>query len=124
MKTIWAQSGNGTSGAESSFRVDGTPTNYKIVPSPYTNQRNSQSVKILRGTTFALFHVHPNNTDWQPSTPQNNFEGNKYGDTGIADKFNLQMYTVSRSGLGFYNPGTKTPPTLLRPGLSWATPCE
>jgi hypothetical protein len=56
----------------------------------------------IPGTTFALFHVHPNTGSWQPSTPGNNYDSNRYGDTGIADKFNLQMYVVSRAGLGFY----------------------
>jgi hypothetical protein len=76
MGKIWAQSSNGTSGAEASFRVDGTPSNYNIVFSPFTNQRSSQSLTILPGTTFAIFHVHPNTGSWQPSTPQNNYEGN------------------------------------------------
>jgi hypothetical protein len=123
MKKIWAQSSNGTSGAEASFRVDGDPANYNIVFSSFTNQRNFQNLTIIPGTTFALFHVHPNTSGWQPSTPENNSEGNAYGDTGMADKYNLQMYVVSRNGLGFYDPATKLPGIQLRPGLDWTKPC-
>ena len=123
MKTIWGQSSNGTSRAEASFRLDGSPANYNIVVSPFTNERDKQKLTIKPGTTFALFHVHPNSSDWQPSTPGNNAEGNPYGDTGVADKYNLQMYVVSSKGLGFYDPATKKPSVQLRPGLDWTKPC-
>ncbi|MCL2659583.1 MAG: hypothetical protein FWD64_03575 [Acidobacteriaceae bacterium] len=122
MRTIWAQSANGTSGAEASFRLDGNTSNYSIVFTPFTNQRGSQTIQIKPGTTFALFHTHPNFGSWQPSTPQNNFEGNPLGDTGVADKYNLQMYVVSQRGLGYYDPATGTS-TQVRPGTSWANPC-
>jgi RHS repeat-associated protein len=35
MKTIWAQSANGTSGAEASFNVNGRPSNYSIHLNPF-----------------------------------------------------------------------------------------
>ena len=123
MKGIWRQSGNGTSGAEASFRVDGSLTNYRIVPQPFTNQSHSQTLTIIPGTTFALFHVHPNTSGWQPSTPGNNYEGNRFGDTGYADKYNFQTYVVSRKGLGMYDPATRTS-SLLRPNLDWTKPCH
>jgi RHS repeat-associated protein len=81
------------------------------------------TVAVTDSFMFALFHVHPNTGSWQPSTPQNNYEGNGLGDTGVADKFNLQMYVVSRAGLGLYDPTTKGPSTLVRPGMSWTKPC-
>lgn len=122
MGKIWGQSSNGASGVEASFRLDGTTSSYSIVFSPFTNQRNSQSLTIIPGTTFAIFHVHPNTGSWQPSTPQNNAR-NGLGDTGIADTYNIQMYVVSRNGLGYYNPETRGPSTLVRSGISWMTSC-
>ena len=68
------------------------------------------------------FHVHPNTGSWQPSTPGNNAEGNKYGDTGYADLYNYQIYVMSRAGLGMYDPATKQS-SLLRPNLDWTKPC-
>jgi len=66
--------------------------------------------------------VHPNTGSWQPSTPGNNAEGNKYGDTGYADLYNYQIYVMSRAGLGMYDPATKQS-SLLRPNLDWTKPC-
>ena len=119
MKQIWEQSANGTSGAEASFSVNGNSSNYKIVFNPFTNERSSQTFQIVTGGAspmFAIFHVHPNTSTWQPSTPGNNYEGNTLGDTGLADRFQLQMYVVSQQGLGFYDPKTKAT-TQLRKGL-------
>lgn len=123
MKKIWAQSGNGTSSAESTFMLNGSPEKYKIVFAPYTNQPNSQTIKI-QGNTWALFHVHPNSSTWEPSTPGNNAENNGLGDTGLADKEDLQMFVVSSRGLGYYDPNTKKLPTKpLRENLDWTQPC-
>jgi RHS repeat-associated protein len=124
MKRIWGQSHNGMTGNEASFRLNGSAQNYTIIPSPYTNEVNKQSLTINPGKTFAVFHVHPNSSDWHPSTPTNNAEGNPFGDTGVADKYNLQMYVVSSKGLGFYDPATRKPAVQLRPGLDWARPCQ
>jgi RHS repeat-associated protein len=123
MKKIWAESVNGTSGAEASFNVNGNPSNYVIVFNPYTNQRGFQTIQ-LQGTTFANFHVHPNTSTWQPSTLFNNAQGNTNGDTGVADDHNVHIYVVSRQGLGFYDP-TKGPPSVnLRAGMDWAKACK
>jgi hypothetical protein len=83
---------------------------------------NMQTLSIIKGRTFAVFHVHPNTGSWQPSTPGNNAEGNKYGDTGYADLYNYQIYVMSRAGLGMYDPATKQS-SLLRPNLDWTKPC-
>jgi RHS repeat-associated protein len=106
MKTAWSQSGNGSSGVEAGFNLNGTPNNYKVAANSYTNQQKKQSVTINTSgpnKTFAIFHVHPNGSGGNPSTPDNNSEGNKLGDTGIADKYNLQIY-VMREHYPFLTP--------------------
>lgn len=121
MKTIWGQSGNGATGSEASF--DGTLGNYTIQIQHYTNERKKQQPTIHSGITFALFHVHPNNSGPKPSTPGNNAEGNPLGDTGLADKYKFDIYVVSRSGLWMYSWEQKKE-VQLRENLDWTKPCS
>jgi RHS repeat-associated protein len=123
MTRAWNQSSNGTSGTEGAFRLDGNPAKYDIVPQPPTNQTGSAAIRIVPGTTFAVFHTHPNNSGPYPSTPDNNHEGNKFGDTGVGDKYNMQMYVVSSRGLTVYDPTTKQS-SMLRNNLDWTKPCN
>jgi RHS repeat-associated protein len=126
MRTIWTETSNGTSGAEASFNVNGSPSSYSIHLNPFTNQKAFQTIP-LQADTFANFHVHPNSTgpdNWKPSTPQGNSQNNGQGDIGMADRNGIQIYVVSRTGLGFYDPATRRPPVLLRQGMSWAGPCK
>jgi len=122
MKKAWSQSANGTSGVEAGFRLDGTPRSYKIIPNAFTNQQKMQSLKIIPGLTFAIFHVHPNNSTRFPSTPKNNSQSNKDGDTGIADRFKMQIYVMHKDGMTMYDPITKEV-TELRKNLDWLKPC-
>ena len=122
MKKIWGQSGNGMNGTEASFNVNGSPGNYSLFFNPFTNQQQSQSFR-LQANTFANFHVHPNSSSWQPSTPSNNATGNGLGDVGMANRTGIQIHVVSRQGLGFYDPKTKLAPVRLRPGMDWSKPC-
>lgn len=124
MKTAWSISGNGTTGTEAGFNVNGSPSNYKIDPFS-TNGYKSQRIKInISGPdkTFANFHVHPGTGHGNPSTPENNYHGNGVGDTGVADKYGLKMYIISRDGLSMYDPVTKQV-TKLRDNLDWTKPC-
>lgn len=121
MKKIWAQSSNGGSGAEAAFVLNGSEDQYQIVNQGFTNQRNHMTMRI-QSDTFAIFHVHPNNSNWKPSTPGNNSENNGKGDTGVADEQGVDMYVVSKDGLGFYDPSTKEI-TKVRNGLDWTKPC-
>jgi RHS repeat-associated protein len=123
MKTIWGQSGNGATGSEASFTVDGTLGNYTIQIQPYTNERKKQQLAIHPGITFAVFHVHPNNGGPKPSTPGNNAEGNPLGDTGVADKYKFDVYVVSRSGLWTFSWEQKKD-VQLRENLDWTKPCS
>jgi hypothetical protein len=94
-------------------------------PIPYSNEFKELSVKInVSGPnkTFAIFHVHPNSSGMNPSTPENNYKGNNFGDTGIADKYNLTFYVMHKNGLTVYDPATKKS-TTLRDNLEWVTPC-
>ena len=119
MKDIWSEAGNGMTGVESSFIVDGTPQAYVIMHEKHTGEKMSQSVIVHRNVTFALFHVHPNGGGMWPSTPQNNYMGNGLGDTGFADKVGFDIYVVSRSGLTVYSPKTRQM-MIVRQGLDWS----
>jgi len=130
MKTAWSQSGNagmqrtsGSTGVEAGFNLNGTPDNYKI-DSAYTNEIGKMSMKINLGgswPTFANFHIHPGlGSSGEPSTPDNNYEGNGKGDTGMADdvyrglyKQAIQIYVMSWKGLSMYDPETKTTTKLV-----------
>jgi hypothetical protein len=79
-------------------------------------------MSVIRGTTFAVFHVHPNSTTRNPSTPGNNYLGTGRGDTGIADDFNIRFYVMHAAGLTMYDPATKKT-TVLRNNLDWTKPC-
>jgi hypothetical protein len=126
MGDAWRQSSNGSAGREASFRLDGTPSSYKVVPQSYTNEWHMQRLTIIKGRTFFLFHVHPNGgrNNWMPSTPGNNFENNPFGDTGYADLYHFQTYVGSSNGLGMYDPATRGPSVLLRKNLDWLKPCS
>ena len=122
MKKAWSQSANGTSGVEAGFRLDGTPRNYKVVPNSFTNQQKKQTLTIIRGLTFAIFHVHPNSSSRFPSTPENNADNNKKGDTGLAAEFKLQIYVMHKDGMTMYDWQTKKV-TELRENMKWLKPC-
>lgn len=73
--------------------------------------------------TFANFHVHPKGFDGNnglPSTPGNNYEGNKRGDTGtFGDIYNnshqaIQVYVMSWYGLSRYDPVTGISEQLVK----------
>ena len=118
MSTIWSRSQNGESGIEGSFNVNGSPSDYRIVINPTTNQLMKQEIRY-QTNTFAIFHVHPNRSGrnaWRPSPDDLTL--------AAGTKRPLQWYIVSREGLGFYDAATKQPPTRLRPGLEWGTPCN
>jgi RHS repeat-associated protein len=111
MKKSWSQTSNGTSGLEAGFRLDGTSDSYTIVESPSSNTQMKQSMEISP-TTFDLFHVHPNKADPNPSP----------NDINIANKFGIDVFTMSSNGLFEYDPKTKTT-VKLRNGLDWTKPC-
>ena len=120
MLTAWAQSGNGTSGAEAGFRLDGNLDKYTLVPNPYTNQPGKQTITVTPGQTFAVFHVPPNNSGPQPSDPSNSSNGAR--DTTVANKYNFDIFVESQQGLYVYNPGTNST-FKLQSGLDWTKPC-
>jgi len=117
LKTIWQESGNGTTGIEATFIVSGADGFYSIDIMPHTNEKDKQTVYVYN-TTFALFHIHPNNSGAYPSTPSNNIAGNGLGDTGWADKDHFDIYAASSRGLTVYYWQTKKM-TILRGGLTW-----
>ena len=126
MKRAWARTGNGSLGTEAGFVLNGDYGDFGIADTKSGNTRGHQTMTInLPGSadpTFALFHVHPNNSGPYPSTPDNNYLGNGQGDTGVADKYGIPFYVISKSGLAMYDPTTKMS-SMLRNNLEWSKPC-
>jgi len=128
MKRAWARTGNGTSGNEAGFVLNGTPSNYTIVDTKSANTQSMQKMEIF-SNTFLLFHVHPNRSTRNPSTPDNNALGRRdAGDTYISDKYQAQGQTIlflvgHRTGLTMYDPRTKTV-SMLRENLDWTNKCK
>jgi len=58
-----------------------------------------------------------------PADSVSNGAGNRMGDTGVAIEHNIQIYVISREGLGFYDGKTKGPVIRVRPGIDWLKPC-
>jgi hypothetical protein len=104
MRKSWAQSANGTTGVEAGFRLDQNGAGYSIVENAYTNEQRRQGLRInVSGPnrTTAIFHVHPNRSGPQPSMPSSAENGT--GDTGVADKYGLDIFVMSKGGLWFYD---------------------
>jgi hypothetical protein len=120
MKHIWNESGNGMTGIEASFMLNGTPENYRIEQEKMTGEHDEQAVVIYPGQTFALFHVHPNNSGQYPSTPSNHYGTEGHDDTYLADKYHLDIYVVHQRGLSVYRWKTKET-VLLRQGMDWGS---
>jgi hypothetical protein len=108
LRTAWRDSANGRAGIEASFRLDGSLSAYRIVVTPFTNQRRTQTVPIVPGVTFAVFHVHTAKADPEPSP----------ADREIADRYKLKMYTIHTQGLYVYDPVTRRT-AKLRDGVDW-----
>jgi hypothetical protein len=121
MNHIWLESGNGTTGVEASFMLNGSPESYSIKQEPMTGEKYGQDVVIYPGQTFALFHIHPNNTGQYPSTPSNHYGNKGQGDTAMADEVHVDIYVVHRLGLSVYRWQTKDT-ALLRWGMDWTSP--
>jgi hypothetical protein len=113
LRTAWMQAKCGTSVVEATFSLDGDRSGYKVVAAARTNEKMSQAIWISRGKTFAVFHVHPSGSRPDPS-------GN---DRVIADKYNVKMVTIHRSGLYEYDPVSRKT-AKLREGLDWMSPVE
>jgi hypothetical protein len=104
----WEQTRNGLSRNEAGFRLDARRAGYEIVEVASTNQFSAQSLPIIPGVTFALFHVHPSQADPAPSEK----------DRMIADQFSIRIFTIHALGVFVYDPGTRK--TLkLRNGTGW-----
>jgi hypothetical protein len=72
----------------------------------------AQTMQIT-SDTFAIFHVHPDIGDPKPS--QN--------DINIANKYHLDIYTLTSQGLFMYDYADKAV-MKLRSGLDWMKPCD
>ncbi len=127
MNKAWIASVNGKKaseggGREGSLNLTGTPSNYKIVTDNFSNEVGFHSIKIIR--QFANFHTHDDESGPKPSTPNNNSQGNRLGDTGVANKYHFDIYVMSSRGLYRYDWKSKqTSAKPLRKGRDWLKPC-
>lgn len=120
MVKAWNQTGNGTTGSEAGFRLDGDRSEYNIIENAYTNEQGKQSLTIT-SSTFAIFHVHPNASGPQPSSPATSLNG--VGDTGVADKYGLDVFVISSSGLWYYDHTLKESIQLTTSLGGWLKSC-
>ena len=112
MSKAWMQSSNGTSGVEAGFTLQGSAAQYTITENAFTNESSKQTI-ILPNGNFALFHTHPHSGDPQPSGQ----------DMTVANQHNLQMYTITKSGLYQYDPSSKRT-IQLTDQLNFLQPCK
>ena len=68
----------------------------------------TQRVRIQRGVTYAVVHVHPNDSDPAPSSH----------DRVVADKHQVKIFTLHQSGLYECDPVSRET-TKLRSGMRW-----
>jgi hypothetical protein len=106
IKTIWSQTGNGTTGVEAAFTVNGTLNNYTIEMTRSDGQIGQNHV-VVYSDTIAIFHVHPNFGSPKLSTTRDHYGKESRGDTWIADKHQLDIYAVSKYAIWVYYWQTK-----------------
>ena len=111
MKAAWRESGCGQLGIEAAFRLDGSPSNYRIIAIERTFEQGHQTVTIVSGVTFALFHVHPKTASPEPSSV----------DESVGQKYALRIYSIHARGLYAYDPNTKKT-VKVRDGVEWMGP--
>jgi hypothetical protein len=123
MIRAWGETADGTSGTEAGFRIDRNVHGFVVVPHEHTNERGLLTI-VLSLNTVAEFHVHPNDAGGAPSTPENNFSGDRnLGDTKVADAAHIDIYTFNRDGLFVYRWKTKQI-IMLRNRYDWLQPCH
>lgn len=98
MRDAWTKRMNGEDRSESTIVVHGRkPDGTPIMRFPKdTGDYAKETFDIAPGDK-AIIHTHPNRMDPQPSP----------ADRQIADKYGLDMYTVSKAGLYRYSKGMK-----------------
>jgi hypothetical protein len=109
MRAAWRRSANGSAAVEGAFRLDGNPSDYKVVVAPFTNKFMKELVTIIPGKTFAVFHVHPTRAEPAPSQQ----------DKDLADKYRLKILTIHARGLFEYDPVERRT-ISVRNGLDWS----
>jgi len=107
----WNSSHNGIDNVEAVVlifrKVDGS---YFATALGQTNEPNKFRFK-WDPAAIAIAHTHPNNLDPKPSME----------DTRIANRFGVPVFTMSRSGMYMYDPGTRKT-TKVQNNLDWLEP--
>lgn len=104
----WQLSHDGTSGREAVvliFRMeDGSYTGKAL---GFTNQYMTFTFR-WDPAALAIVHTHPNNCDPRPSQQ----------DQRVAEKYDVPIFTITRSGMYVYNPATGMTSKVVH-GLDW-----
>lgn len=116
MKQIFSQTGNGQTNQEAAFVVNGDGS---VTMQPSGNAYGAHATLTIHPDTKAIFHVHPNNLSFYPSTPGNNAEHNGLGDTGLGKKYHIDVYTLNRKGLTKYDWRTDKVEVLYK-NMDWS----
>jgi hypothetical protein len=116
MGNAWAATTNGTSGKEAGFSLVG-PGNqqYSIVPTGAfsSDQLCNANISFERGSTLAIFHVHPNSCEPNPSGT----------DKDASRLIGAPIYTFGRQGLYVTDPKAPNGWRKVRDGMDWLNPC-
>jgi hypothetical protein len=108
LMTIFKQASFGFNRFEAAFRLDGNAQHYLVEVERPSHAVMAQRVGVQRGVTYAIFHVHPNDSDPAPSAH----------DRDVANKYDVKIFTLHRSGLYEYDPVSRET-TKLRSGMRW-----
>ncbi len=92
----WKSCSNGKIQIEAGFRLDGTPSKYRIVAFRGTNEVKRKTIPIVPGDTFVVFHVHPTTEAPVPSA----------ADKNVAAQYHFRIITLHLRGVYEYDPST------------------
>lgn len=106
LMTIFKQASFGFNRFEAAFRLDGNAQHYLVEVERPSHAVMAQRVGVQRGVTYAIFHVHPNDSDPAPSAH----------DRDVAN--DVKIFTLHRTGLYEYDPVSRET-TKLRSGTRW-----
>jgi hypothetical protein len=104
----WRISKNGTYDAEGVVLFFALPDgSYRVKALNSSNEFKSFTFAWEDGI-IAIFHTHPRSVDPRPSD----------GDTKVADKYQVLMFTISHRGMYVYDPQSKKTSAVMQ-GVDW-----
>ena len=104
----WQHSEGGTSGLEGVVLIVRTSDgSYNGVELGRTNEHKKFTFRWQAGT-IAIVHTHPNSSDPKPQED----------DLGVADKFDVPIFTITSRGMYVYDPSNKKISKVIK-DLDW-----